>query len=394
MSADRTAKQEARQVAGDDKRLLRKKPAERKGQSIPYAKPNLLGNERQYVREAVASTWISGGAFVDRFESEFAKYCGTRYAVTSSNGTTALDMAFLALSVRFGDEVIVPGFAFMAAANVALHLGATPVFADVDPMTWCMTADEVERNLSPRTKLIVAVHTYGNMCPMDEIMALAESKSIAVVEDAAEAFASRYKGQLAGTRGTLGTFSFHASKTMTTGEGGMVVTDVSELRDRMGLFRNHGMSGRRYWHEVPGYNFRLTNMQAALGCAQLERIDHITSGRKRVFASYQRHLRDVAGVSVQNFPVYVDPCVWAVAVKLDARAYPQGRNQVIEQMAQAGIETRNAFYAASLMRNLYGCGPLPVCEELSEQIISLPTYDTLGEEQIECICAKLANLRV
>jgi len=236
---------------------------------IPWAKPSFCGNEQRYVSEAIASTWISAGNFVDRFECEFAGYTGSPYAMTSSNGTTALHMALLALSVGPGDEVVVPGFAFMAAANVALHLGAKPVFAEVDPVTWCMTANDVERCLSPRTKAIVPVHTYGNVCAMDEIIALAKDRSVVVVEDAAEAFGSRYKNRQAGSIGQLGTFSFHATKTITTGEGGMVVTDSCELRDRLYLYRNHGMLRTRYWHEVAGHNFRLTNMQAAMGCAQL-----------------------------------------------------------------------------------------------------------------------------
>src|SRR5882724_2279623 len=205
-------------------------------ESIPWAKPDLLGNEKQYVAEALSSTWISDGPFVGRFENDFKKYCGGRHATTASNGTTALHMAFLAMGVGPGDEVIVPGFAFMAAANVALHVGAKPVFTEVDPATWCMTATDVERCISPRTKLIVPVHTYGNVCDMDEILTLANAKSILVLEDAAEAFASRYKNRLAGVYGTVGTFSFHATKTITTGEGGMVITDSRELSEKLYLF--------------------------------------------------------------------------------------------------------------------------------------------------------------
>src|ERR1700751_5661724 len=207
---------------------------------IPWAKPSFGGNEHRYVAEAISSTWISGGPFVDRFERQFAEYTGSRIGMSSSNGTTALHMALLALSVGPGDEVVVPGFAFMAAANVCLHLGAKPVFADVDPLEWCMTASNVEKCISPSTKAIIPVHTYGNVCQMDEIIDLAKSRSIAVVEDAAEAFASCYKQRQAGSMGLLGTFSFHATQTVTTGEGGMVITNSSELRDRLFLFRNHG----------------------------------------------------------------------------------------------------------------------------------------------------------
>ena len=360
---------------------------------IPWAKPTFGDNEQRYVSEAITSTWISGGDFIDRLEREFGEYNGSLYAMTSSNGTTALHMALLALSVGPGDEVVVPGFAFMAAANVALHLGATPVFAEVDPVTWCMTANDVERCLSPRTKVIIPVHTYGNVCAMDEVVALARDRSVVVVEDAAEAFASRYKNRRAGSIGELGTFSFHATKTITTGEGGMVITNSRELRDRLYLFRNHGMARTRYWHEIPGYNFRLTNLQAAMGCAQLERIDQISKDRQRVYDSYQTYLSNVPGITMQQFSSDVAPVVWAIAVKLDPRAYPQGRDEVIRQLDDAGIETRNGFYAASMLRHIYDCTSLPICEDLSRQVISLPTYCTLQNSEIHFICSELENLR-
>lgn len=359
---------------------------------IPWGKPSFWGNEQRYVSEALTSTWISGGRFVERFENEFARYTGTRYAVTSSNGTTALHMAFLALSVGPGDEVVVPGFAFMAAANVVLHLGAKPVFTEVDPATWCITADDVAKCLSPRTKAVVPVHTYGNVCTMDEIMSLAKDRSVAVVGDAAEAFGSRYKNRQAGSMGQLSTFSFHATKTITTGEGGMVTTDSRELRDRLCLFRNHGMLRTRYWHEVPGHNFRLTNMQAAMGCAQLEGMEKIVAERQRVYASYRTCLSNVHGVILQAFDESVEPVVWAVAVKLDPQAYPQGRDALIRQLQEDEIETRNGFYAASMLPHLYACPRLRICEDLAQQVICLPTYCSLEDSQIEFICSRLGSL--
>lgn len=360
---------------------------------IPWAKPDFWGNEQEYVAQALTSTWISGGAFVDRLERDFADYCGVQYALTASNGTTALHMAYLALSVGPGDEVIAPGFGFLAVANMALHVGAKPVFVEVDPATWCVTAAEIEKRLSPRTKVIVPVHTYGNVCAMDEILNLANDRGIPVVEDAAEAFASRYKNRLAGTMATIGTFSFQATKTITTGEGGMVVTERKDLHDMMWLYRNHGMLRKQYyWHELAGHNFRLTNLQAALGCAQLEKLDRIIAERKRVHNQYQWHLSDFPGLTLQHFPPEVDPVLWAIAAKLDPSAFPQGRNTVMQQMKQAQIETRPGFYAPSLM-DLYDCPRLPVCEDISRQVISLPTFPTLRDDQIESICARLKSLR-
>jgi perosamine synthetase len=360
---------------------------------IPWAKPDFWGEEQQYVNEALASTWISGGPFVERFEKEFAEYCGASFAAAASNGTTALHMAFLALDVGPGDEIIVPGFAFMAAANVALHMGAKPVFTEVDPATWCMTAGHVEPHLSPRTKAIVPVHTYGNICPMDDILSLVDGKGVPVVEDAAEAFASQYRNCLAGTLGCMGAFSFQATKTITTGEGGMVITNSRELLDRMCLFRSHGMLRTRYWHEVAGHNFRLTNLQAALGCAQLKNLGRIIEERNRVYRCYRQLLANSSGTVMQHFAVEVNPVVWAVAVRLEPEAFPQGRDAVIHQLRDAHIETRNGFYAASYMTHLYGCPKLPVCEGLSDQVISLPTYPTLADDQIEYVCSTLKRLR-
>jgi len=361
---------------------------------IPWARPDYWGNEKSYVLAALASTWISGGEFVDRLEKDFANFNDVPYALSASNGTTALHMAYLALNLQPGDEVVVPGFAFLAAANLALHMKVKPVFAEVDPATWCLRAADVEKCLSRRTRAIVPVHTYGNVCDMDEIIALANSHHIPVVEDSAEAFASRYKHRMAGSMGLLGSFSFQATKTITTGEGGMVVTRNQGLLARMALYRNHGMLRKRhYWHELAGHNFRLTNLQAAIGCAQLERIDEIIRERQRVHAQYQMILKDTPGVTLQRFLPEVQPVLWAMAVKLDPLAYPQGRDVVLEQMKQVQIESRPGFVSPSFMKHLYACPELPVCEDLSRQVISLPSYPTIRDDQVQRICAELMRLR-
>lgn len=363
-------------------------------QFIPWAKPDFWGKEKEYVLEALTSTWISGGLFVDKFEKEVLQYYGSQYALSTSNGTTALHMAFLALGLKAGDEIIVPGFGFLAAANIASLMGAKPVFTEVDPDTWCVRAADIERWITPRTKIIVPVHTYGNVCAMDEIMELAHKKSIAVVEDAAESFGSRYKGKLSGSFGTIGSFSFQATKTITTGEGGMVITDRQDLSDSMALYRSHGLKRKKhYWHELPGHNFRLTNMQAALGCAQFEKLDDIIRERKRVHDQYKKQFNSFAGVSMQVFYPEVDPVLWAMAVKLDPDSYPQGRDAVLEQMSKVDIETRPGFYTAYGMKHLHQSPCLLVCEELSAQIISVPSFPTLTNEQIKHVCNQFKRLR-
>lgn len=361
---------------------------------IPWAKPDFWGNEQSYVNEALSSTWISGGPFVERFEHDFADYCGVSHALTASNGTTALHMAYLALGLKAGDEIILPGFSFMAAANIALHVGAKPIFVDVDPATWCLNAYEIEKHLTPRTKLIVPIHTYGNVCEMDTIVKLADSIGIPVVEDTAEALACRYKERLAGSFGAIGTFSFHATKTITTGEGGMIITNDHNLYDRMALYRSHGMRRKQYyWHDLAGHNFRLTNLQAAVGVAQIEKIAQIVSERKRVHSQYRDLLSNIPGLTLQHFPPEVDPVIWAIAVKLDPLAFPQGRDAVIAEMMRDGIETRPGFVAPRFMDHIYTCPELPISEELSKNVLSLPTYPTLQNDQICFICDQLKKLK-
>jgi perosamine synthetase len=360
---------------------------------IPWAQPDFWGLEEQYVVEALRTTWISGGPFVDRFESEIATFCGSPFSVSTSNGTTAIHLVYLSMGLRPGDEVVVPGFCYLAAANIALQMGVVPIFADVDPETFCIRAESIETVLTPRTRLIVAVHTYGNVCDMDEIMSLSRSHEIPVLEDAAESFASKYKGRQSGSIAQLGTYSFHATKTITTGEGGMVVTGDEVLTKRMMLYRSHGVLGRRYWHELPGHNFRLTNLQAALGCAQLARLDSIARERKRVHQTYTTALMNAGGVRLKVFRPDIDPVLWALALELDPAAYPQGRDRVMEQLAAEGIETRNGFYAASQLPIYPECVSLPNSERLGENVISLPTFPSLNDEKIRYICSKLIALR-
>lgn len=360
---------------------------------IPWAKPALLGNELERVTRALESTWISGGPFVDELESRVAQLCESPHALAVANGTAAIHLAYLGIDLQPGDEVIVPGFGFLAAANVALHMHAVPVFAEVDPDSWCVTAKAIEPCISARTRAIVPIHTYGNVCAMDDICTLAAERGIAVIEDVAEAFACRYQGRAAGSIGTLGCFSFQATKTITTGEGGLVLSRDETLNQRMASFRSHGMLRKRYWHDVPGHNFRLTNLQAAIGCAQLDQLDSIIAQRRHVHQVYRNLLEGQDGIRLQHFADDVDPVLWAMACRLNPRSFPQGRDAVMEQLSRVGIETRPGFYPASV-QEIYACGPLPICEMISSEMISLPTFPTLSDEEIEYVCRQLLALRV
>lgn len=359
---------------------------------IPWAEPTLWGREEEYVVDALRSTWISGGPYVERLEADFARYVDAKHVLAVSNGTAALHLAYLAAGVGAGDEVIVPGFAFMAAANMARMVGATPVFADIDPDTWCVTAKTVAPLITERTRAIVPVHTYGNVCELESLLALGQDRGVLVIEDAAEAIGSRWRGRLSGTIAPIGVYSFHATKTITTGEGGAVTTHDDEVASRMRLYRSHGMARTRYLHEVAGHNFRLTNLQAAIGCAQLEQIDRIVTERSRVWATYGVRLQTVPGTSLQVIGADVDPVMWAVGVRLDPMCFPQGRDAVMEQMTRRGIETRPGFYPASAMPHLYGHQQLPESDALAATVLVLPSSPSIDEAGIDRVCDELASL--
>ena len=360
---------------------------------IPYSIPYFGGNEKKYVADAVESTWISGGEYINRLEKWLSDNLLTKHALVVSNGTTALHLAYLGLSIKAGDEVIVPGFAFMAAANVLLNMNAVPVFADVDRYTWCVTADTIEQKITEKTKAIVPIHTYGTVCDMDSIMKLAVNRGIAVIEDGAEALFSRYKDKYCGTIGEIGTFSMHATKTITTGEGGFVVCDNDDIAKLMATIRSHGLPSRgSYNHALAGHNFRLTNMQAALGCAQIENADKVIAERCRVYNAYKELLEDQDGIYPQEYDYDVSPVVWAVAVALDTKAFPQGRDSVVAQLKEVGVETRPGFVASSRLP-YFEHHSVPISESLGDSVISFPTYPSLSDNDIAEICDCLLSVR-
>jgi perosamine synthetase len=359
---------------------------------IPWAKPVLWGGEEAAVLDALRTTWISGGPYVERLEADLANYLGVRHAIAVANGTAAIHLSYLALGLKAGDEIVVPAFGFLAAANVALQLGMRPVFCDVDPETWCMEAEDVAAVLTPATRAIVAVHSYGNLCDLEALLALAASRGVPLIEDAAEALGSRYAGCAAGSLGQIGTFSFQATKTITTGEGGLVVTSDDKIADMARLFRSHGLKrSRHYWHEVPGHNFRLTNLQAALGYAQFAHMDEIVAARRSVSAQYESRLRGLPGISLPRLVGLSEPLVWAIAVLLSPEAYPQGRDAVMAAMAAEGIETRPWFQPPAEM-SYFDSAPMPTSEHLGRWVLSLPTFPTLTEPEIDRICLVLAQL--
>lgn len=359
---------------------------------IDWFKPTYWGKEEEYVLDAVKSTWISGGLYIDKFEKHFSEILNSKITLTVSNGTTALHLALLTLDIGIGDEVIVPGYTFAAPVNMALIVGATPVYVDVSPDTWCIDEKKIEAAITENTKAIIPVHTYGNICNMPAINEIANRYNLSVIEDTAEAAFSTLDNQMAGTFSDVGCFSFQATKTITMGEGGAITLKNEELADKAKLIRSHGMYGKkRYWHYAVGHNFRLTNYQAALGCAQLEHINKIIENKKRVLNLYQKYLDKANGIQFQYFAPNVDPVPWAVAIKIDETYFPPV-NTIRDYLMEHSIETRTGFFTFHDMP-LYHAPFLPVSQSISKSIISLPSHALIEEETISYVCNKIMELR-
>jgi perosamine synthetase len=333
---------------------------------------------------------LSGGPYVERLEAEFSQFHGLPgSAISVSSGTAALHLALLGLGIGPGDQVIVPGWCFAAAANMALACGAAPVFADVEPHTWIIDPGAVEERITPRTRAIVAVHTYGVMADMPALARIARRRQISLIEDCAESLWSRWDGQLAGTFGDVSCFSFQATKTIACGEGGMLLVRDPELAARMRLIRNHGMRPeRKYWHLVVGHNFRLTNLQAAVACAQWRHREEIVALRSRLYRTYRERLAGVPGLALQRIPAPVQPVTWAFAVRLNPSVYSISRDALIERLARRGIETRPGFHAFS-EQPLYQAQPLANSRAIAEETLSLPSAPDLSDEELNYVCETL-----
>lgn len=365
---------------------------------IPVAAPSLIGNEKEYVNDCMESGWISSaGKYIELFEAGFAKFCGVRHAVACCNGTIALHLALVALGVRQGDEVIVPTLTFVATANAVTYCGATPVFVDSEPETWNLDPSRVEAAITPRTKGIIAVHLYGHPAKMDELKEIAQKHNLFLLEDAAEAHGATYKGKTIGSIGDAAAFSFYANKIITTGEGGMVVTDDDALAERARLLRGQGMdSNRRYWFPVIGYNYRMMNLPAAIGLAQLEKIDEQLAARKQIAAAYRENLQDVGGLTWQNENAWARHVYWMFNVVLEPDVW-KPRDEVIEMLSLDGIETRPVFYPMHSLPPYFNSAraeKFPVAEHLAQNGISLPTWAGLKSDDIDYICNALRQCKI
>ena len=357
---------------------------------IPVCEPWLAGNELAYVSDAVRSGWISsGGDYLRRFEEGFAGYLGLRHGIGTTSGTTALHLALAALGIGPGDEVVIPDFTMVACAFAVCYCGALPVLVDADPVTWNMDVARVAEKLTPRTKAIMAVHIYGHPTDLDPLRALARERGLALLEDAAEAHGARYKGRLCGTFGDLAAFSFYANKAITTGEGGMVVTDDDRLAAACRDLRNLSFprGSRVYLHERIGFNYRMSNLQGALGLAQLERIDDSVAARRAHAARYSRWLARVAALQLPAELSWATSSYWMYGVVLRDGA-PISRDELARRLAADGIETRPFFQPMHVQPALLRYGvdaraAYPVADRLGANGLYLPSGSGLTDAQID-----------
>lgn len=312
---------------------------------IPVAGPWITQKEIDYVTDAVTNAWYSNAnIYHDRFEKAFATYVGRKYAISLPSCTSALHLALLSLGVGTGDEVIVPDITWIATSAPITYVGATPVFADIDELSWCLSAESFAQRITPKTKAVIIVDLYGNMPDMDAILEIAEKYGIAVIEDAAEAIGSEYKDKKAGSFGDVSTFSFHGSKTLTTGEGGMLVTDREDIYQRCLFLRDHGRDpdGKMFWNTEVAYKYKMSSMQAALGLAQLERIEELISRKREIFAWYKESLDGLHGITLNQEAERVKNTYWMVTAVLDEKLGVK-KGDLIERLKEKGIDARPFF---------------------------------------------------
>ncbi len=356
---------------------------------FPVYQPSLKGNEKKYVDDCLDSTWISSkGKYIKLFEDSFSEFVNINHSAAVSNGTVALHLALLALGIGAGDEVIVPTFTYIASVNAIKYVNAKPVFVDSDPKTWQINSSKIREKITKKTKAIMAVHIYGHPCDMKEIKKIAKENNLYIIEDCAEAIGSYYDNKHAGSFGDIATFSFFGNKTITTGEGGMVCTNNKNLHDLVVRLKGQGLAtGKEYFHDIIGYNYRMTNICAAIGFAQLERISDILKEKDRVISEYKKALKNVP-VSIHQEVGNVKHSYWMFTILASSE---KEKNELRNYLAEYGIETRPAFHPVHTMPMYIDGNIYPVAEDLGRRGINLPSYPDLSNDDIGFITSKIAS---
>lgn len=347
--------------------------------------PSLTGNEKKYVNECIDTSWISSkGHFVTDFENAFSNYIGTKYATGVCNGTVAIQVAIKALGITKDDEVICPTFTYIASANPITEAGAKVVFVDSLSDTWQMDPEDIKKKITPKTKAIMVVHLYGHPCDMDKIMNIAKEYNLYVIEDCAEAIGSEYNGKRVGSFGDVACFSFFGNKTITCGEGGMVLTNSEYLHARVLKIKGQGLAKyREYWHDTLGFNFRMTNIQAAIGLAQFEQIDKFIDKKRQIADWYKKYLKGLP-IKFHDAIGNVKHTYWMNSILVENTVL---RQELRDYMKEQGIETRPTFYPIHTMP-IYSDNyeKHPVAEDVALRGINLPSYPALEEDDVKCIC--------
>jgi perosamine synthetase len=356
---------------------------------IPVCEPTLNGNEAEYVLDCIESNWISSaGKYIPRFEEDFAEACGTRYGVACVNGTVALHLALATLGIGPGDEVILPTFTMIATINAVTYTGATPVLVDSEPVTWNMDLNQVADKITSRTRVVMPVHTYGHPVDMDPLLELAERHGLYIIEDAAEAHGAEYKGRRAGSLGHAGCFSFYANKVITTGEGGMITTDDPDIAQLASHLRDHAFSDERhFWHKYLGFNYRMTNLQAAVGLAQTEQMESFVRARRANAARYTAALQSIPGIVTPPEADWAKSVFWMYSILVEDE-FGMTRDQLRAYLAEHGIETRTFFIPMHLQPIYYQAFKgqrYPVSEMLCQRGFYLPSASSLTPREIDYI---------
>lgn len=360
-------------------------------QHIALAQPQLNGNEYNYLMDAFFSTWISStGKYVTQFEENFSKYCGVQYGIATSNGTTALHLALTALGIGEGDEVIVPDITFAATINAVIYTGATPVIVDIESDSWCIDPNEIEKAITSNTRAIIPVHIYGQPCDIGRICDIARKHSLYVVEDCAEAHGAEWHGKKVGSFGIISCFSFFGNKVITTGEGGMCITDSKDLNKKMRILRDHGMSkDRKYYHEVVGFNYRMTNLQAAIGLAQTERIDEILEWRSELEEQYKKVFAPFSEIQLQKMLDDRKKITWLVSILVNENQ----RDKILYRLKENNIDARAFFVPLSEM-SIYKkyARECIKSKKISQMGLNLPTTYDIDKDKIEKIASIINSL--
>lgn len=364
---------------------------------IPLAKPEFSSVEKKLVNDCLDTAWISSiGKYVSTFGQNLAKLVDTKYALPVSNGTTALHLALIALDIKEGDEVIVPALTFVASVNVIKYVGAKPIFVDIEPDTFNLNIEKLEPLITKKTKAIMTVDLYGHPVDFDRVKKICKKHNLKLISDSAESLGSLYKGKPTGSQGDISTFSFFGNKIITTGEGGMIVTNNKKYYDTCLLYRDQGKdtSVHNYYHPVIGYNYGLTNLQAAVGIGQLKQIKSLVKQKRAIADLYKKLLKNIPGISFQKEADYAKSNWWMFSILVDKVKFGRSRDDLMKYLLSKNIETRPFFYPMHMLppynKNIKP-SDFPVSKKISDQGMNLPTFASLKTSQVKHICKAIKS---